>query len=82
MEDERDKTTVPPESESSTIEISTRHLIIGFTALLVGSFLVGSGIVLVRDYSKYRRQRAMLKTTERIILTIQPALVKGGVPNE
>ena len=78
MEDEEQQTTVPPETESKTIEISLKHLVVGFTVLFAGAFVVGTGIVLVKDYSKYRRQQAMLETTERIILTIQPTLKKGA----
>lgn len=81
MPDDEQDTTVPPETEDTTVEISIKHLVMGFTVLFVGAFVVGTGIVLVKDYSKYRRQRAMLETTERIILTVQPAL-KGGYTDD
>jgi len=50
-----EKQKLPGESENKIIEASLRHVVIAFSGLLIGSCTVGASVVLIRDYSKFRR---------------------------
>ena len=57
MADTTKKSRLPPESEDKVIEVSLKHVILGFTVVVTTAFVVGTGVVLLRDYVRYRRQK-------------------------
>ena len=62
---------LPPEEVDHVIEISLKHVILIFGGLLFGVVLVSSSIVLMKDYVKYRRQKAIIDAATKLLLTIQ-----------
>ena len=64
------KEKLPPETEDQIIEVSLKHVIIGFSAIVIGSLTIGTGITMARDYAKYKRQKAIIDAATELILTI------------
>ena len=81
MTDTTKKSRLPPESEDKVIEVSLKHVILGFTVVVTSAFVVGTGVVLLRDYVRYRRQKAIVDNFARLISLI-PLKEKGGVLEE
>ena len=71
------KSRLPPESEEKVVEVSLKHVIIGFTTVVTTAFLVGTGIVLLRDYVRYRRQKSIFDNLAKLITVLQTK-EKGG----
>jgi hypothetical protein len=65
------KQKLPRESEDKIIEVSLKHVIFAFSGLVIGSFTVGAGVVLIRDYSKYRRQKAVIDAAKELFTFIK-----------
>lgn len=63
--------SLPPPSSDHVIDVQFKHVLLGLGVLLVGSFAVGSGIVLVRDYVRSRRQAQLIKGAEHLIVILQ-----------
>ena len=64
---------MPPETEDHVIEVSLRHIIIAFTSILFGTAIVGTSIVLVRDYARYKRQKFFFDSFTQLINTLKGA---------
>ena len=62
---------LPRESEDNIIEVSLKHVIFAFSGLVIGSFTVGAGVVLIKDYSKYRRQKAIIDAVKEMFTFIK-----------
>jgi hypothetical protein len=56
---------------SSTVDVSLKHILIGFTVLFAGTTITISGIVILRDFAKYKRQQALLDGAIRMINTFK-----------
>ena len=65
------KQPLPPEERETTIEVSLRHILAAFGGLIVATFSVGAGIVLIRDYTRYKRQKAIIDAATELLLTLQ-----------
>ena len=65
------KETLPEEVEDHIVEVSMRHVILAFAGLVTTVFVTGVGIVFARDYSKYKRQKAMIDAATQLLQTIQ-----------
>ena len=65
------KQKLPPKTEDNVVEVSLRHVILAFGGLVFGSLTVGAGIVFVRDYAKFKRQKAIIDAAQQLLLTIQ-----------
>ena len=74
---ETKKSRLPPESEEKVVEVSLKHVIIGFATVVTTAFFVGTGIVLLRDYVRYRRQKSIFDNLARLITVLQTK-EKGG----
>ena len=70
------KSKLPPEVEDQVVDVSLKHVALSFTLAAIGIFVVGAGIVVVKDYSRFRRQTAIIDTINTLIQTIQ----EGGFP--
>jgi len=66
-----EKQKLPRESENNVIEVSLRHVIIAFSGLVIGSFTVGAGVVILKDYTKYRRQKAIIEAAKEMFTFIK-----------
>ena len=69
---------LPAESEDHVIEVSLRHIIIAFTTILFGTAIVGTTIVLVRDYARYKRQKAFFDSFTILINSLKGAKWKDA----
>ena len=56
---------------SSIVDVSIKHILIGFTILFAGTTITISGIVVLRDYSKYKRQKILLDGALKMIQTFK-----------
>jgi hypothetical protein len=65
------KQKLPPQTDDHIVEVSLRHVILAFGGLILGSLTVGAGIIFVRDYAKYKRQKAIIDAAQQLLLTIQ-----------
>ena len=61
---------LPPENEDHVIEISLKHIVIGFSGLLTGVFIAGSGLLLVKEHLRYKRQRMYVESLGLIMHTL------------
>jgi len=69
---------LPPEKKNQIVDVSLKHIVLLFITLVFCAILVGSAIVLLRDFSRYRRQKATIDAITQLILTIKD-LEKGGL---
>ena len=65
------KQKLPPQADDHILEVTLRHVIIAFGGLVLGSLTVGAGIVFMRDYAKYKRQKAIIDAAQQLLSTIQ-----------
>ena len=61
---------MPPETEDNVVEVSLRHIIIAFTTILFGTAVVGTSIILVRDYVRFKRQKSFFDSFTNLINSI------------
>ncbi len=61
---------MPAETEDNVVEVSLRHIIIAFSSILFGTAVVGTGIVLVRDYVRFKRQKSFFDSFTNLINSI------------
>jgi len=66
-----EKQKLPRESEDKIIEVSLRHVVFAFSGLVIGSFTVGAGVVILKDYTKYRRQKAIIDAAKELFTFIK-----------
>ena len=66
-----EKQKLPRESEDKIIEVSLRHVVFAFSGLVIGSFTVGAGVVILKDYAKYRRQKAVIDAARELFTFIK-----------
>ena len=62
---------LPHEEEDHVVEVSLRHVVLLFGSLAVGTVLVGATLMVVKDYSKTKRQQAFFNNTKEVIQLIQ-----------
>ncbi len=67
---------LPQKLEDNVVDVSLGHVILAFTTLAATLATVGLAIVFARDYSRFRRQKALLETATDLIKTITDC--KGG----
>ena len=66
------KQKLPPETDDKIIEVSLKHVILGFGGIVIGSLTVGTVIVMAKDYAKFKRQKAILDAVTHLIFTLNP----------
>jgi|TARA_B100000315_G_scaffold114349_1_gene104793 hypothetical protein len=73
------KQKLPPKTKDNVVDVSINHLITGFVIVFGGVLAVGTTLIVIRDLSKYKRQKAILSGTLEIVKTI---LNKKEILNE
>ena len=58
---------LPAETEDKVIEVSLKHIVISFTGIIVGAAVVGTSIVLARDYVRFKRQKSFFDSFTHLI---------------
>lgn len=61
---------LPPETEDNVVEVSLRHIIIAFSTILFGTAVVGTSIIMVRDYVRFKRQKSFFDSFTNLINSI------------
>ncbi len=61
------KQKLPPKTEDKVVEVSLKQVIWGFSMLMAGTAVVGTTIIILRDYSKYKRQKAIIDSVVKLI---------------
>lgn len=64
------KSKLPPKVEDKVVEVSLKHVIVAFATVIFSSVLVGSTIIVIRDYSRYRRQKALVENIKDLFTTL------------
>ena len=64
------------------IEISIKHVILSFGGLLLGAALVGSSVVLMKDYVKYHRQKTIIDAAAKLFREFQDPERRANWKNE
>ena len=64
------RTRLPPKSEDKVIDVSLKHVAFGFAVLLIGTALAGAAVFAIRDYSRYRRQKAIVESLKDLFVTL------------
>ena len=67
---------LPPEVEENVVEVELRHVFFAFGAVVTTILVTGTALVMIKDYAKYRRQRAVIDAAGNFINT----LLKGDFP--
>ncbi len=69
---DKKSTKLPSKTNDTVVDVSLKHVIIGFTVFVGSTLAVTTTVVLLRDYSKYKRQKAIIDSCrELILLTVQ-----------
>ena len=63
------RVSVPGKEESSIVEVSLKHVLLGVTIIFSGVFITTTGIILVREQARYKRQQAMLDSALQLVST-------------
>jgi len=66
-----DKQPLPPEEKETIVDVSLKHIVLAFGGLVGAAFLVGISIIIVRDYTKLLRQKAIIDAGTELLLTLQ-----------
>ncbi len=70
-------TELPAKSDDVIVDVQLKHIVATLFVIAGGSFLIGASILAVKDYLKFKRQKAMLDTAVNVIL-----LIKNGGPSD
>jgi len=66
-----EKERLPAVTEDHIVEVSMRHVFLAFTGLVTAVFVTGVGMVFVRDFAKFKRQKAVIDAATNLLVTIQ-----------
>jgi len=66
-----DKQPLPSEEKETIVDVSLKHVVLAFGGIVGAAFLVGISIVIVRDYTKLLRQKAIIDAATELLLTMQ-----------
>ena len=62
---------LPQEGEDKVIEVSLKHVMIAFGGLISTTFALGVSIIFLKDYAKYRRQKAIIDAATQLLMKLQ-----------
>ena len=60
---------VPAKEESRVVELSLKHVVLGITVLFAAVFATTTGVILVREQARFKRQQAILDSTLKLVGT-------------
>ena len=64
---------MPPETEDNIVDVSLKHIVIGFATLIAGTALIGTSLFLVRDHLRFKRQQAFFDHFSKLLNTLTGA---------
>lgn len=72
------KPKLPPKQKSTIIELNIKHLAMVFFGVLSGVTIMGVTIILVNDYTKQKRQNALIQGVLKLVETFTPERREHG----
>ena len=60
---------VPAKTESSVVDVSLKHIVFGVVIVFSGVFITATGIIMVREQARYKRQQSMLDSALELVKT-------------
>jgi len=70
MATKQTKAKLPQEQDDTVIEVSLRHVIILFCGISLATLVVGTTLIVVKDYSKTKRNQALFDNTKELLKLI------------
>ena len=64
------KQKLPPEVQENVVEVELRHVFFAFGTVVTTILVTGTALVMIRDYARYRRQRAVIDAAGNFINTL------------
>ena len=77
MATNQQKTKLPKDSDDHVVEVSLRHVIYFFGGISLATLFVGTTLIIVKDYSKTKRNQALFENTKELL-----KLITKGESNE
>lgn len=62
---------LPKDVEDHVVEVSLKHVLLAFGGLAASVLAVGCGIIFIRDFAKYKRQKAVIEAAKELLLTLK-----------
>ena len=66
-----EKAKLPFELQERVVEVELRHVVLALGGLAVTALTLGLGLIIVKDYTQYRRQKILLDNIRELILIMQ-----------
>ena len=64
-------TKLPVDEKETVVDVNLKHVIIGFISLSSAALTIGVSVVILKDYAKYKRQKALIDAATHLLLIIQ-----------
>ena len=64
------KTKLPPKEKSTVVEVNLKHVTLTLFGILSGATLMGITIIVVKDYTKLKRQEALINGLLNVVETL------------
>ena len=61
------KQNMPPKTDDKVVEVGLKQIFWGFSMIMVGTVVVGTTIIVLRDFSKYKRQKVIIDSVIKLI---------------
>ena len=61
---------IPIEEKETIVDVNLKHVFLAFGGLVVTVVAVSAGVVLIRDYAKFKRQKALIESASKLLLII------------
>lgn len=65
------KQKLPKETQDQVVEVSMKHIVLSLGGLILSAGIVATSVILVKDYVKYKRQKAMIESVINIVLILK-----------
>jgi len=66
-----EKAKLPFEREERVVEVELRHVVLALGGLAATTLTLGLGLIIVKDFTQYRRQKILLDNIRELIVIIQ-----------
>ena len=70
MAESTKKSRLPPKSEDKIVEVTLKEVVIASAVVFVSVVAISAGIIALRDYSRYRRQKALIDSVQQIVTIV------------
>ena len=65
------KQKLPMETQDQVVEVSMKHILLSLGGLILSTGIVAASVILVKDYVKYRRQKAIVESAMKVLLILK-----------